>query len=331
MSQEGFWDHHEQGVRVNQRIKSLSNHIERWEELNHSLNELRDLLGLVEDEGEKSDGIVQEIIDETDRLSREIKALEIESLFTGEDDEGNAILAINPGAGGTESQDWAQMLSRMYTRWAQSRNFETKVLDIQAGEEAGLKSFTIEVIGPFAYGYLKGEAGVHRLVRISPFDANSRRHTSFAAVDLYPEARTDVEVIIHEKDLRIDTFRASGAGGQHVNKTDSAVRITHQPTGIVVQSQSERSQHRNKENAMKILRARIYERLKEEEEDRREAIDKNKKEISFGSQIRSYIFHPYHLVKDHRTGMEVGSIQAVMDGEIDIFINAILKKSSSDS
>ncbi len=331
MSQEGFWDHHEQGVRVNQRIKSLSNHIERWEELNHSLNELRDLLGLVEDEGEKSDGIVQEIIDETDRLSREIKALEIESLFSGEDDEGNAILAINPGAGGTESQDWAQMLSRMYTRWAQSRNFETKVLDIQAGEEAGLKSFTIEVIGPFAYGYLKGEAGVHRLVRISPFDANSRRHTSFAAVDLYPEARTDVEVIIHEKDLRIDTFRASGAGGQHVNKTDSAVRITHQPTGIVVQSQSERSQHRNKENAMKILRARIYERLKEEEEDRREAIDKNKKEISFGSQIRSYIFHPYHLVKDHRTGMEVGSIQAVMDGEIDIFINAILKKSSSDS
>jgi peptide chain release factor 2 len=331
MSQEGFWDHHEQGVRVNQRIKSLSNHIERWEELNHSLNELRDLLGLVEDEGEKSDGMVQEIVDETDRLSREIKALETESLFTGEDDEGNAILDINPGAGGTESQDWAQMLSRMYTRWAQSRNFETKVLDIQAGEEAGLKSFTIEVIGPFAYGYLKGEAGVHRLVRISPFDANSRRHTSFAAVDLYPEARTDVEVIIHEKDLRIDTFRASGAGGQHVNKTDSAVRITHQPTGIVVQSQSERSQHRNKENAMKILRARIYERLKEEEEDRREAIDKNKKEISFGSQIRSYIFHPYHLVKDHRTGMEVGNIQAVMDGEIDIFINAILKKSSSDS
>jgi peptide chain release factor 2 len=331
MSQEGFWDHHQQGVRLNQRIKSLSNHIERWEELNHSLNELRDLLHLVEDEGDKSDGIVQEIIDETERLSREIKALEIESLFTGEDDEGNAILAINPGAGGTESQDWAQMLSRMYTRWAQSRNYETKVLDIQAGEEAGLKSFTIEVIGPFAYGYLKGEAGVHRLVRISPFDANSRRHTSFAAVDLYPEARTDVEVIIHEKDLRVDTFRASGAGGQHVNKTDSAVRITHQPTGIVVQSQSERSQHRNKENAMKILRARIYERLKEEEEDRREAIDKNKKEISFGNQIRSYIFHPYHLVKDHRTGMEVGNIQAVMDGEIDIFINAILKKSSSDS
>lgn len=294
--------------------------------MNNSLNDLRDILVLVEDEEEKSDGIVREIRDEADRLTREIKALEIESLFTGDDDEGNAILDINPGAGGTESQDWAQMLSRMYTRWAQSRNFDTKVLDIQAGEEAGLKSFTIEVIGPFAYGYLKGEAGVHRLVRISPFDANSRRHTSFAAVDLYPEVRTDVEVVVNEKDLRIDTFRASGAGGQHVNKTDSAVRITHLPTGIVVQSQSERSQHRNKENAMKILRARIYERLKEEEEDRREAIDKNKKEISFGNQIRSYIFHPYHLVKDHRTGVEVGNIQAVMDGDIDVFINAMLKK-----
>jgi len=331
MSQEGFWDHHQKDARINQRFKSLSHHIERWEDLDKSLNELRDLLGLVEDDEGANDGIVREIVDEANRLSREIKALEIESLFTSDDDEGNAILAINPGAGGTESQDWAQMLSRMYTRWAQGRDFETNVLDIQAGEEAGLKSFTLEVIGPFAYGYLKGEAGVHRLVRISPFDANSRRHTSFAAVDLYPEARTDIEVVISEKDLRIDTFRASGAGGQHVNKTDSAVRITHQPTGIVVQSQSERSQHRNKENAMKILRARIYERLKAEAEDRREELDKNKKEISFGNQIRSYIFHPYNLVKDHRTRVEVGNIQSVMDGDLDIFINAILKQGTRDA
>jgi peptide chain release factor 2 len=270
--------------------------------------------------------MVEEVAGETEKLSREVRQLEIESLFTDEADEGNAILSIHPGAGGTESQDWAQMLSRMYTRWAQRRGYEIRILDIQAGEEAGFKTFAAEVIGPYAYGRLRNEAGVHRLVRISPFDANSRRHTSFASVHLYPEARSEVEVVINEKDLRIDTFRASGAGGQHVNKTDSAVRITHIPTGIVAQSQSERSQHRNRENAMKILRARIYQHLKEEEESRREGMIEDKKEISFGSQIRSYIFHPYNLVKDHRSGAETGNIQAVMDGDIDLFIEANLKR-----
>ena len=327
MAQEGFWDHHLQGAHVNRRVKYLSDQIERWEALNASLNDLRELLALVSSEGGEGDGIVREIVEETDRLSREVKTLEIESLFNGGDDEGNAILSIHPGAGGTESQDWAQILSRMYTRWAQRKKFKTNVLDMQVGEEAGLKSFTLEVIGRFAYGYLKGEAGIHRLVRISPFDANSRRHTSFAAVYVVPEARSEVEVVINEKDLRIDTFRASGAGGQHVNKTDSAVRIKHLPTGIEAQSQSERSQHRNRENAMKILRARIYQYLKEKEEESREALDKNKKDISWGNQIRSYVFHPYNLVKDHRTGVEVGNIQSVMDGDLDPFIDANLKRS----
>jgi len=328
MSQDGFWNHHLQGARVNQRVKSLTGQIKRWEELDSSLSDLKELLGLVTEDEKNEKGLFHEIEQETDRISGEIKKLEFELLFTSEDDEGSAILTIHPGAGGTESQDWAQMLSRMYTRWAQRRNFETNILDIQVGEEAGFKSFAIEVIGRFAFGYLKGEAGIHRLVRISPFDANSRRHTSFASVHLYPEARSEVEVVISEKDLRIDTFRASGAGGQHVNKTDSAVRITHLPTGIVAQSQSERSQHRNKENAMKILRARIYQHLKDEEENRREALDKEKKDISWGNQIRSYVFHPYNLVKDHRSGVETANIQSVMDGEIDLFIDANLKLST---
>ncbi len=285
------------------------------------------MVALVEQEDEGDEGMDREIALETDRLSSAIRELEIESLFRGEDDEGGAILTIHPGAGGTEAQDWAQMLSRMYMKWAQRRGFETKVLDVQAGEEAGFKSFTLEVTGRFAYGYLKCEAGIHRLVRISPFDANSRRHTSFASIHLYPEARSEVELVISEKDLRIDTFRASGAGGQHVNKTDSAVRITHIPSGLVAQSQSERSQHRNKDNAMKILRARLYQRLKDEEEDRKEMLDKEKTDISWGHQIRSYIFHPYNLIKDHRADFESSNIQAVMDGDIDQFINANLKLS----
>jgi peptide chain release factor 2 len=327
MSQEGFWDHHQQGVKVNQRIKSLTGQIERWENLKNSLSDLDELLGLVKDDEENGEGLLEEIEQETNRISEEIKGLELESLFAGEEDEGNAILTIHPGAGGTESQDWAQMLSRMYTRWAQRRDFETNILDIQVGEEAGFKSFTIEVVGEFAFGYLKGEAGVHRLVRISPFDANSRRHPSFASVHLFHEARSEVEVVINEKDLRVDTYRASGAGGQHVNKTDSAVRITHLPTGIVAQSQSERSQHRNRGNAMKILRARIYQHLKDEEENLKETLDKKKKDISWGNQIRSYIFHPYNLVKDHRSGVESANIQSVMDGDLDRFIDANLKLS----
>jgi len=325
MSQEGFWEHHKQGAKVNQRLKSLTGEIERWEGLSKSLTDLKELIALIAEDDESGDSMVSEVVLETDRLSRAIRELEIESLFRDVEDEGGAILTIHPGAGGTESQDWSQMLSRMYLKWAQRRGFETKILDVQAGEEAGFKSFTVEVTGKFAYGYLKCEVGIHRLVRISPFDANSRRHTSFASVHIYPEAKSEVEIVISEKELRVDTFRASGAGGQHVNKTDSAVRITHLPTGLVAQSQSERSQHRNRENAMKILRARLYQQLKDEEEDRRGALDKEKKDISWGNQIRSYIFHPYNLIKDHRAGVESSNIQAVMDGEIDLFINANLK------
>jgi len=325
MSRDGFWESHPQGSKINQRLKSLTGELERWDGLKRSLTDLKELAALIEQDDEGDESMDREIALETNRLSSAVRELEIESLFRGNDDEGGAILTIHPGAGGTESQDWAQMLSRMYMKWAQRRGFETKVLDVQAGEEAGFKSFTLEVTGRFAYGYLKCEAGIHRLVRISPFDANSRRHTSFASVHLYPEARSDVELVISEKDLRIDTFRASGAGGQHVNKTDSAVRITHIPSGLVAQSQSERSQHRNKDNAMKILRARLYQRLKDEEEDRREMLDKDKTDISWGHQIRSYIFHPYNLIKDHRTDFESSNIHAVMDGDIDQFINANLK------
>jgi len=327
MSREGFWEQHQEVARINRRVKQLEGQIGRWDGISRSLRDLRELADLLESEVSE-DGLAAEVAAEAGKLSREVIRLETEALFTDEADEGNAILSIHPGAGGTESQDWAQMLSRMYARWAQRRGYETRVLDIQAGEEAGFKTFVAEVIGPYAYGRLRNEAGVHRLVRISPFDANSRRHTSFASVHLYPEVPPEIEVVIGEKDLRIDTFRASGAGGQHVNKTDSAVRITHLPTGLVAQSQSERSQHRNRDNAMKILRARLYQHLKEEEKERREGMAGEKKEISFGNQIRSYVFHPYNLVKDHRSGAETGNIQAVMDGDIDLFIEANLKRTT---
>ena len=245
-------------------------------------------------------------------------------MFSGEMDAKNAILTIHPGAGGTESQDWAEMLMRMYLRYCELSDFKTETLDLQAGEEAGIKSVTIEVVGEYAYGYLKAEAGVHRLVRISPFDANKRRHTSFASVFVMPEIDDDMEVEINPTDLKIDTFRASGAGGQHVNKTDSAIRITHLPSGIVVQCQNERSQHKNKANAMKILAARLYKLKEEEQRKKRQEMEDEKKEIGWGSQIRSYVFHPYNLVKDHRTGYETSNIQSVMDGNIDAFIREYL-------
>jgi len=247
-------------------------------------------------------------------------------MLSGEDDAKNAILTIHPGAGGTESQDWAQMLFRMYIRWVERKGYRHEVIDFQAGEEAGVKSATIEVIGSYAYGFLKGESGVHRLVRISPFDANKRRHTSFASIFVYPEIEDNITVEIKDDDLRVETFRASGAGGQHVNKVSSAVRITHMPTGIVVQCQSERSQYRNKENAMKVLKSRLYQFYKEKEEEKQEKIESQKKKIEWGSQIRSYVFHPYNMVKDHRTNAETGNAQAVMDGEIDEFIQAFLSQ-----
>jgi len=259
-----------------------------------------------------------------EKLEKVLDELELRRMLGSKDDSKNVILTIHPGAGGTESQDWAEMLFRMYLHYAERRGFEVNVMDLSVGDEAGIKSASLEVTGPYAYGYLKAEAGVHRLVRISPFDANKRRHTSFASIFVYPEVEEDIEVIVNASDLRIDTYRASGAGGQHVNKTSSAVRITHVPTGIVVQCQNERSQHQNKANAMKILAARLYQRRKEEEAEKMEAIEKQKKEIAWGSQIRSYVFHPYNMVKDHRTNIETSDTQSVMDGNLDDFIRGYL-------
>jgi len=254
--------------------------------------------------------------------------IELSQMLGGADDRRNAIVSLHPGAGGTEAQDWAEILLRMYLRWADRKGYRKEILEYQPGEEAGLKSVTFTVEGDYAYGYLKAEAGIHRLVRISPFDANSRRHTSFASVFVYPEIDETIKIEINEADLRIDTYRSSGAGGQHVNKTDSAVRLTHLPTNIVVACQNERSQHKNKAMAMKILRSRLYELELEKQKERMETYHKTKKEIAWGSQIRSYVLHPYRMVKDHRTGIEVGNADAVLDGDIDRFIQAYLLQAS---
>ena len=261
-------------------------------------------------------------------LETRLERFEFRGMLQDPDDPRDAILTIHSGAGGTESQDWAAMLLRMYTRWMENNGYEHQIVDIQEGEEAGITRATVEVKGEYAYGYLRAEKGVHRLVRISPFDANARRHTSFASVFVYPDITDDIEVEILDKDLRIDTYRASGAGGQHVNKTSSAVRITHEPTGIVVQSQAERSQHRNRETAMRLLRSRLYQYLKAQREKSREELEAEKKEIAFGSQIRSYVLHPYTLVKDHRTGHETSDVAGVLEGELTDFMEAWLRRSA---
>ncbi len=306
-------------------MKEISGHREHVKTYNDVVTKASDLdilLELAKQENDQS--TFNEIFEELNHLEKHLGDVEFENMLDGEDDPNNALLTIHPGAGGTESQDWAQMLMRMYLRWIENNGFQSDILDMQYGEEAGIKSVTIEVTGKYAFGYLKAEAGVHRLVRISPFDSNARRHTSFASVFVYPEIESDIEIKIDPNDLRIDTYRASGAGGQHVNKTSSAVRITHVPTGIVVQCQSERSQHKNKSSAMKILMAKLYQKKKEEDEAKLSEFEKNKKDIAWGHQIRSYVFQPYNLVKDHRTGHETSSIQRVMDGELDDFIHAFL-------
>ncbi len=260
-------------------------------------------------------------------IGNEINQFEIKTMLSGEHDSGNAFLAIHPGAGGTESQDWAEMLLRMYLRWCERKGFKFSVIDYQPGEEAGVKSVTVGIKGDFAYGYLKAERGVHRLVRISPFDANKRRHTSFASVHVFPEIDDDIQIEIDEKELRVDTYRSSGAGGQHVNKTDSAIRITHIPTGIVVCCQNERSQHKNKLSAMKVLKSRLFEMEKEKQRENLKAIESEKKDIAWGNQIRSYVLQPYRLAKDMRTKLETGNVDAVLDGDIDKFINTFLMHS----
>jgi peptide chain release factor 2 len=314
-----LWADQGNARRLLQEKKSLSKEVNDWENLVNGLDDLTTLLQLAKEED------ASELQRESEQLKKTAEQLEIAALLSGDYDNCNAFISINAGAGGTDAQDWAQILLRMYSRWAESKDFKTEIPEISYGEEAGLKSVTLFVSGPYAYGYLRTEAGIHRLVRISPFNSEGKRHTSFAAIEVIPEITDDIKVAIDPSDLRIDTYRASGPGGQHVNKTDSAIRITHLPTNIVAQSQSDRSQHANREAAMKILKARLYEMMLEQRKEKIEELRGEKRKIEWGSQIRSYVFQPYTLVKDHRTGVEIGDVQGVIDGDIDEFIEAALK------
>jgi peptide chain release factor 2 len=320
MQAPGFWDSGSGNATVLQKRRALERRLDTLNRLRADADELAVWKELIE-EGESD----EELTTFLGRLDNELGQLDLQLKLSGPDDDKNALVAIHPGAGGTESQDWAEMLLRMYLRWAEQGGFSSELLDRLEGEEAGIKSATFAVRGDFAYGYLHGESGVHRLVRISPYDAASRRHTSFASVYVYPEVDDDVDIEIDDKDLRIDTYRASGAGGQHVNKTESAVRITHLSSNIVVSCQNERSQHKNRATAMKILRARLYDLEMQKRAEEAAAREGKKKEIAWGSQIRSYVLHPYRMVKDHRTGREVGDADRVLDGGIDPFIEAWLE------
>ncbi len=324
MSKADFWQRDQEEIsRLTQKRATSREKLDRWEKIYREAEDAKILAEMaIEEEDAET---LKEVAESLDRLQEQIRDVEFQSLMRDPDDRRNVIVSINAGAGGTEAQDWVEMLFRMLARWCERKEMTLRVIDYLPGDEAGIKNVSFTVTGPYAYGYLKSEHGIHRMVRISPFDATGRRHTSFASISVLPEVDTDIQIEVDEKDLRIDTYRASGPGGQHVNKTSSAVRITHIPSGIIVQCQNEKSQHRNKEMAMKVLKARLYEIEKRKVEEKKQNLHATQKEIAWGSQIRSYVFNPYRLVKDHRTNVEVGDLEKVMDGGIDIFIDAYLK------
>ena len=323
---DGFWDDLENSQKVLRQTSKLKNKVSAYESLCGDFDDTMTLIEMADEEGDES--LVPEVTEGVDRVLKTIEDMRMGTLLSGEYDSKNAILTFHAGAGGTEAQDWAEMLFRMYNHWADAHGFKAKTIDYLDGEEAGLKSAVLLIEGENAYGYMKSEAGVHRLVRVSPFDSSGRRHTSFASLEVMPEIDDNMDVEIRDEDLKVDTYRSSGAGGQHINKTDSAVRITHIPTGIVVACQNERSQHQNREMAMKMLKSKLIEIKEREHLEKIEDIKGVQKEIGWGSQIRSYVFMPYTMVKDHRTGFEMGNINAVMDGDLDGFINAYLKAAS---
>ena len=323
-----FWDDQANAREILQKKTKLSDKLNNWKKFSNQVNDIEHLWTIALQE--KDDQVLRDLSNELDQLNSAVRQDELKMMLSSEQDPMNAIMSIHAGAGGTEAQDWAEMILRMYLRWAEKRGFITKIIDCLPGDEAGIKSVTITVEGEYAYGYAKAEIGIHRLVRISPFDAGARRHTSFASVYVYPEVDDDIKIEIDEKELRIDTFRAGGKGGQHVNKTDSAVTITHLPTGIVVQCQNERSQHKNKSMAMKYLKSRLYERELQEQKDKISEENKMKKDIAWGSQIRSYVLHPYKMVKDHRTNLENSNANRVLDGDIDEFIQAYLMNATAN-
>lgn len=325
ISQSNFWTDNTEAQKTLKQRAAILDTIEQWENLAKQLEECQILLELAQEE-EEDLSLIPELEGGVNTLEKNVQVMELETFLPGPQDLNNALISIHPGAGGTESQDWAEILYYIYLKWSEKRGFQTEIIDWQKGDEAGIKSVTFSIAGKYAYGYLKGETGVHRLVRISPFDFNRRRHTSFASVFVYPEVDEEINIEIDEADLRIDTYRSSGAGGQHVNVTDSAVRITHIPSGIVVQCQNERSQHKNKAMAMKVLRSRLYKLELRKQTEQMDEMHKSKKEIAWGNQIRSYILYPYRLVKDHRTGLEKGDVDSVLNGEIDDFIEVYLKK-----
>lgn len=329
MAKPDFWEQPEKSKVILKERSDVHEILERWRQFTDQLEESELLLQMAVEEDDAE--VLSEVAQKTKMLQRDLRGMEMQQMLSGVNDRRNAIVSINAGAGGTEAQDWSEMLLRMYLRWCESKNFQVQMIDTLEGEEAGIKSATFAVSGSYAYGQMKAESGIHRLVRISPFDASGRRHTSFAAVFVYPEVDDEIVVDVKTSDLRIDTYRASGAGGQHVNKTSSAVRITHIPTGIVVQCQNEKSQHRNREIAMKVLRARLYEREKRVQDEKLQELHDNLDDIAWGNQIRSYVLQPYRLVKDHRTQVEIGNVDSVLDGDLDGLIEAYLMQNISSN